>query len=97
MASLKKLFTLGIICLIGYFILGYHDIVVDRSVKPLRKTELSLKYTVFSTKAKPVEKALEVPELWNAGVGELLVKEGKMTAEELEAYAARVAAQEAEY
>ncbi len=98
MAFLKKLLTLGIICLIAYLFLGYHYIVIDKSVKMLKKSELTLKYTFFSTKAKPVEKALEVPELWNAGVGELLVKAGKMTTEELEAYTAKKEAQEnAEY
>jgi hypothetical protein len=96
MAFLKKLLMLGIICLIGYFSLGYHYIVIDKSVKMLKKSEYTLKYTFFSTKGKPVEKALEVPELWKDGVGELLVKAGKMTQEELELYIATKEAQEAE-
>jgi hypothetical protein len=94
MAFLKKLLTLGIICLIGYLLLGYHYIVIDKSVKMLKKSEFTLKYTIFSTKGKPVEKALEVPELWDDGIGELLVRSGKMTQEELDAYTARKAAQE---
>ncbi|NLD35967.1 MAG: hypothetical protein GX654_03775 [Desulfatiglans sp.] len=96
MAFLKKLLTLGIICLIGYLFLGYHYIVIDKSIKMLKKSELTLKYTFFSTKGKPIEKALEVPELWDDGIGELLVKMGKLTEEELEAYAAKKAAQEEE-
>jgi hypothetical protein len=96
MAFLKKLLTLGIICLIGYFLLGYHYIVIDKSVKMLKKSQLTLKYTIFSTKGKPVEKALEVPELWNDGIGDLLVKSGKMTQEELDAYTAGKAIREEE-
>ncbi len=97
MAFLKRILTLGIICLIGYLMLGYHYIVIDKSVKMLKKSELTLKYTFFSTKGKPVEKALEVPELWDDGIGELLVKAGKLKEEELEAYAAKKAAEEEEY
>lgn len=96
MAFLKKLLTLGIICLIGYFVLGYHYIVIDKSVKMLKKSEFTLKYTIFSTKGKPIEKALEVPELWNDGIGKILVQAGKMKQEELEAYIAKRAAQEEE-
>jgi hypothetical protein len=96
MAFLKKLLILGIICLIGYFTLGYHYIVIDKSIKMLKKSEYTLKYTIFSTKGKPVEKSLEVPELWDDGIGELLVQSGKMTQEELDAYTARKAAQEEE-
>jgi hypothetical protein len=94
MAFLKKLLTLGIICLIGYLFLGYHYIIIDKSVKMLKKSELTLKYTFFSTKGKPIEKALEVPELWNDGIGELLVNAGKMTQEELDAFTAKKEAEE---
>jgi putative lipase involved disintegration of autophagic bodies len=95
MAFLKKILTLGIICLIGYFVLGYHYIVIDKSVKMLRKSQYTLKYTFFSTKAKEIERVLDVPELWNDGIGELLVQAGKLTQEELEAYIAKKEAQEA--
>ncbi|MBN1907477.1 MAG: hypothetical protein JW927_20525 [Deltaproteobacteria bacterium] len=95
MAFLKKLLTLGVICLISYFVLGFHYIIIDKSIKVLKKSELTLKYTFYSTKAKEIEKVLEVPELWNDGIGELLVQAGKLTQEELEAYIAKKEAQEA--
>jgi hypothetical protein len=78
-----------IIALIGgafYFLLAYHYIVIDNSVKMLKKSELTLKYTVFSTKGKNVEAVLSVPELWNDGIGELLLEEGKISEERLQMY-----------
>ncbi len=86
MAFLKKLVTLGIIAGILYMLLGYHYIIIDKSVSMLRKSELTLKYTFFSTKGKSVEAVLKVPELWNDGIGELLVEKGKISEEKLEYY-----------
>ncbi len=85
-AFLKKILTIGIICAVCYMLLAYHYIVIDKSVKMLKKSELTLKYTVFSTKAKEVEKILDIPELWDVGIGDLLVEAGKISEENLEAY-----------
>jgi hypothetical protein len=57
--------------------LSYHFIFIGNSIKPLKKTQLTLKYTIFSTKAKSVESILAIDELRKAGIGELLVKMGK--------------------
>jgi hypothetical protein len=86
MHFLKKILIIGIIAAALYALLGYHYIVIGKSVKILKKSELTLKYTVFSTKAKSTEAILSVPELWKDGIGDLLLKEGKITEEELEAY-----------
>jgi len=83
---LKKIVIVGIIVAAFYFLLAYHYIVIDRSVKMLKKSELTLKYTVFSTKGKTAEAVLSVPELWNDGIGDLLLQEGKITKEELEMF-----------
>lgn len=84
----KKIVIFAIIAAVLYFILGYHYIIVDNSITPkmLKKSELTLKYTVFSTKGKTVDKILSVPELWNDGIGELLLKEGMISEERLEMY-----------
>ncbi len=95
-AFLKKILTIGIICAIGYMILAYHYIVIDNSVKMLKKSELTLKYTIFSTKGKPAEKVLGVPELWNDGIGDLLVKAGKISEERLEKIRMKKEAEEEE-
>ena len=86
MHFLKKILIIGIIAAALYALLGYHYIVIGKSIKVLKKSELTLKYTVFSTKAKSTEAILSVPELWKDGIGDLLLKEGKITEEELEAY-----------
>jgi hypothetical protein len=86
MHFLKKIIMLAVIITVGYFILGYHYIVIDNSIKPLKKSQYTLQYTFFSTKAKTTEAILSNKVLWNDGIGNLLVKEGKITEEELEAY-----------
>jgi len=91
----KKILTLAIICAIGYVILGYHYIIIDKSVKILKKSELTLKYTIYSTKGKPIEKVLSIPVLWDDGIGELMVKAGKISEEKLEMYRERKEAEEA--
>ncbi len=95
-AFLKKIITIGIICAISYMILAYHYIVIDNSIKLLKKSELTLKYTVFSTKGKSAEKVLEVPELWDDGIGDLLVKAGKISEEGLEKIRMKKEAEEEE-
>ena len=86
MAFFKKIAIFAVIGAICYFLMAYHYIIIDNSLKMLKKSELTLKYTIFSTKGKPVETVLSVPELWNDGIGELLLKEGKISEERLEMY-----------
>ena len=83
-AFLKKILTIGIICTVSYFLLAYHYVIIGRSVKMLKKSELTLKYTFYNTKGKPVEKVLDIPELWNDGIGELMLKEGRISEQKLE-------------
>jgi hypothetical protein len=91
---LKKIVILGLIVAAFYFLLAYHYIVIDRSVKMLKKSELTLKYTVFSTKGKTTQAVLSVPELWNDGIGDLLLEEGRITEEELEMYKHKMESEE---
>lgn len=86
MAFLKKIIIIAVIAAVLYLLLGYHYIIIDSSVKMLKKANFTLEYTFFNTMGKEVEKILSIPELWNDGMGELLVKEGKISAEQLELY-----------
>ena len=86
MAFLKKIVVIALIVAVLYALLGYHFILVDSSIKILKKTNLSLKYTIFSTKGKRIETVLSIPELWEDGIGELLLKEGKISEEKLDLY-----------
>lgn len=94
MHFLKKIVILGLIVAAFYFLLAYHYIVIDKSVKMLKKSELTLKYTVFSTKGKTTQAVLSVPELWNDGIGDLLLEEGQITEEELEMYKYKMQSEE---
>jgi hypothetical protein len=91
---LKRIVIFGLIVAAFYFLLAYHYIVIDRSVKMLKKSELTLKYTVFSTKGKTTQAVLSVPELWNDGIGDLLLEEGHITEEELEMYKYKMESEE---
>ena len=95
-AFFKKIFTIAVICAIGYFILAYHYIIIDNSVRMLKKSELTLKYTFFSTKGKEINKILSIPELWDDEIGDLLVEEDKLTEEDLEKYRIKMEAEEEE-
>ncbi len=95
-AFFKKLLTIAIICAVCYAFLGYHYIVIGKSVKILKKSELTLKYTFFSTKGKEPKKVMSVPELWEDGIGELLLEEGIISENELEKFRIMKEAEEEE-
>jgi hypothetical protein len=87
MPFLKKILIVGILAGILYMLLGYHYIFFGLQwPKMLKKSELTLKYTVFSTKGKSPEAILSIPELWNDGIGDILLNEGMITQEEYEKY-----------
>jgi hypothetical protein len=69
-----------------YFILSHHFIVIGHSVKMLKKTKLSLNYTMFSTKNMNNKAILSIPELREVGIGDLLLKAGRITGDQLEAF-----------
>jgi hypothetical protein len=86
MQILKKIVIFGAIAAVIYLVLAYHYIIIDNSVSMLKKSNLTLKYTVFSLKGKRPEAVLKIPELWKDGIGELLVKKEKISQEKLELY-----------
>jgi hypothetical protein len=86
MYFLKKIIMIAIIASALYYLLGYHYIIIDKSVKMLKKSEFTLKYTFYSTKGKAVKTVLAVPELWKDGIGELMLEEDKITEEQLDMY-----------
>jgi hypothetical protein len=83
--GLKKLVTWAIIIACGYFILSHHFIFIGSDLRLLKKSKLTLEYTLFSTQGKTVESIMNVDELRKDGIGELLVEAGKITQDQLEA------------
>ena len=97
-AFFKKILTIGIICAVLYFLMGYHYIIIDDwfSPKMIKKSKYTLKYTFFNTKGKEPEKVMSVPELWEDGIGELLLKKGKISKSKLEKFTMKKEAEEEE-
>ncbi len=67
-----------------YSLLSYHFIFVENTIKLLKKSRLTLNYTLFSTKGKTNKSILSIDELREDGIGDLLVEAGRLTEEELE-------------
>jgi hypothetical protein len=80
----KKLLVWVIAGAIVYFFLSYHVIFIENTVRLLKKSSLTLNYTLFSTKGKTNESILSIDELREDGIGDLLVEEGRLSEEELE-------------
>lgn len=86
MGFIKKLVIVVILGGILYFLLSYHFILFGRQVKLLKKSERTLKYTIYNTTGRTPESILKVEPLYRDGIGELLVEMGIMTKEKLELY-----------
>ena len=80
----KKLLIWVIVGAVIYSLLSYHFIFVGNTIKLLKKSRLTLEYTLFSTKGKTNESILAIDVLREDGIGDLLVEEGRLTEEELE-------------
>jgi hypothetical protein len=83
-SRLRKFVIWGIVGGIFYFLLSHHIIFVGSKVKLLKKSNLTLEYTIFSTQGKSKESIIGVDQLRHDGIGDLLVEMGKMSQEELD-------------
>jgi hypothetical protein len=83
---LKKYLTWAILAGILYGLLSYHFIIVGRTIKPLKKSELTLNYTFYSIKGKRVSTIMAIDELREDGIGELLLDAGMMSESEYRMY-----------
>jgi hypothetical protein len=92
----KKILIVAVIGAAVYFLMSYHYIFIGRQVKMLKKSEFTLKYTFFSVKGRSAESILDIKDLYNDGVGQLLVDEGQMSEERLNIYEAKLKAENEE-
>ena len=83
MKLIKRLFFWGIIAGVVYVLLGYHFIIINNSVKFLKKSRYTLDYTIFSTHAKSNKAILAIDDLRKDGIGEILLEEGAIKEMEL--------------
>jgi hypothetical protein len=84
MVFFKKLIFWAILGGIIYFFLSYHIIYINKSLKLLKKSELTLEYTFYSVDLKNNKAILSVGPLRKDGIGDLLIETGRMTEEEME-------------
>ena len=83
MVFLKKLLFWAIIGGIIYFFLSYHIIYINKNVKLLKKSELTLEYTFYSAELKTDKTVLSIDALREDGIGDLLVEMGRLSEEEM--------------
>jgi len=83
--GLKKLVIWVVILACGYFILSYHFIFIGSDLRLLKKSKLTLEYTIFSTQGKSIESIMNVDDMRKDGIGDLLVEAGKITQDQLDA------------
>ena len=84
MVFVKKIIIFAIIAAVCYFLFSYHYIMngfVD--VRLLKKSSMTLKYTVYNVKGKDPERILKIKELRDDGIGEVLVDMGVISEEKL--------------
>ena len=80
----NKIIVFAILGVVFYFLLSYHFIIINNSVKLLKKSSLTLEYTIYNAKGKTVEVIMAIDDLREDGIGELLVKMKKMSPQKLE-------------
>ena len=83
--GLKKLVIWAVVLACGYFVLSQHFIFIGSDLRLLKKSHLTLEYTIFSTQGKSIESIMNVDDLRKDGIGNLLVEKGKITVDQLEA------------
>lgn len=84
MAFIKKILIWAVIIWIGYFILSHHFIIIGHSVKVLKKSHLTLEYTIYNAKGKSNKTILAIDELREDGIGDILLEAGLITEKDLD-------------
>lgn len=81
---LNRIIIVIIIAAFGYFLLSFHVVYFGDAIKILKKVRLSSEYTFVNVKGMTVESILKIDTLREAGVGDTLVKMGKVDKERKE-------------
>lgn len=84
MVFFKKLLFWAVLGGILYFFLSYHIIYIEKSLKLLKKSELTLEYTLYSANLKTNRTILSVDVLREDGIGDLLVEMERISEQEME-------------
>ncbi len=80
----KLFFLLAFLGIVGYFLLSYHFVYLGNSIKLLNKARMTSDYTFVFASNKSAESILRIDTLREAGIGDILVENGKISKEEKE-------------
>jgi hypothetical protein len=81
---IKKTILWGAVGVLFYFLLTHHIVFVGSNIRLLKKSHLTLEYTIFSTQGKTNESIMGVDQMRRDGIGDLLVDMGRMSQQELD-------------
>ena len=70
--------------IIFYILLSYHFIFVGKSIKLLKKSRLTMEYTIYSISGKKNATIMAIKSLRQDDIGRLLIRLGKMSQSEYE-------------
>jgi len=84
MVFLKRVLFWAVLGGILYFLLSYHIIYIDKGLRLLKKSELTLEYTFYSANLKTNRTILAVDVLREDGIGDLLIETGRISKGEME-------------
>jgi hypothetical protein len=94
LSRLKQYVLIGAVIGFFYFLLSHHFIFFSfKDYERLKKNELTFKHTFNSLQQQTPEAVLRVTELREAGLGELMVQRGLLSAEKLQQILLRIEAQ----
>jgi hypothetical protein len=83
MKFFKKILLWGTLAGILLFLLSYHIIYIDGTLRLLRKSELTLEYTFYSAQGKESRSILRIDQLRHDGIGDVLVEMGRLSEEQM--------------
>ena len=91
LTRLKQYFWIGLAIALFYYLLSHHFIFFSlKDFDTLNKAKLTLRYTFYSLSNKPLEEALKVDVLRDAGIGDLMVERGLICEEKLDQILMRI-------
>lgn len=91
LSRLKQYFWIALGIFLFYYLLSHHLIFTDiKTIDILKKNELTLKYTFLSIANVSPREVLRIDELRDAGIGDILLKRGKVSQSRLDQITKRI-------
>ena len=85
LSRLKQYFWIALGLFAFYYVLSHHFIFTDlKTIDILKKNELKLNYTFYSIASKSPEEIMRIDDLRDAGIGEILLKRGRVSETKLD-------------